>query len=238
MKASIMTASTSSREAMMNQSDGPQIRKSPVLAGFLSLLPGAGQTYVGHYVAGFTNILVVGSLMTLLDSGQARPAEPFFGMLLAFFWIFNVVDAVRRARIYNLHAVGIEEPMPTDSPLVGGVLLAFLGLVLTLTVTFDVDLDWLGNVWPLGVLGAGIYLILRYRKAKEQLEREAMSRMAHERVATTPSPTPPPPPPFVPPTFAPSAAPVASMTASGGDDEYVEDTAEADGGDDAPPARS
>ncbi|MEZ4648451.1 MAG: hypothetical protein R3E97_06600 [Candidatus Eisenbacteria bacterium] len=234
MRASIMTASATSRETMMKQSDGTQIRKSPVLAGFLSVLPGAGQTYVGHYVAGFTNILVIGSLMTLLDSGQARPAEPFFGMLLAFFWIFNIVDAVRRARIYNLHAVGIEEPMPTDSPLVGGVLLAFLGLVLTLTVTFDVDLDWLGNVWPLGVLGAGIYLILRYRKAKEQLEREAMTRTAHERVAMAPSP-PPPPPPFVPPTFTPSAAaPVASMTASGGDEDYVEEPGEAEAGEGSP----
>lgn len=173
-------------EATMNQSGNIQIRKSPVLAGFLSFLPGAGQVYVGHYVAGFTNVLVIASLITLLDSSAVHRAEPFFGLLLTFFWIFNILDAARRARLYNLYATGgTEERVPTDSPLVGGVLLAILGLVLTLTITFDVDLDWLGNVWPLAVLGAGIYLIFRYRRAKEQLEREAMH--APSRPAPPPS---------------------------------------------------
>ena len=189
-----MTTATHARETNMNQSENVQIRKSPALAGFLSIMPGAGQVYVGHYLAGFTNILIFGSLITILSSGSVRGAEPFFGMLLPFFWVFNIVDAVRRARLYNLHAVGgVEESLPTDSPLVGGVILAVLGLILTLTVTFGMSLDWLENVWPLAILGAGVYLILRYRKAKYELERQAMTQSARREASSRTAPAAPPP---------------------------------------------
>ena len=216
-----MTTATQVRETTMNQSENVRMRKSPTLAGFLSVMPGAGQVYVGHYIAGFTNILIVGSLITILDSGAVHRAEPFFGMFLPFFWVFNIVDAVRRARAYNLNASGTpEDVLPTDSPLVGGVILAFLGLILTLTITFDLRLDWLGNIWPLAVLGAGIYLILRYRKAKDELERRAMSYAARSGAPHRPAPVPPPP--AFPPATLGAAVPVASMTFSGEEDEYEE----------------
>jgi len=223
-----MITATQAGERTMNQNETVRMRKSPTLAGFLSMMPGAGQVYVGHYIAGFTNILIVGSLVTLLDSGSVHRAEPFFGMFLSFFWIFNIVDAVRRARAYNLNLSGMPvETLPTDSPLVGGVILAFLGLIMTLTITFDVDLDWLGNIWPLAVLGAGIYLILRYRKAKDELERDAMVRSARSEAPRRAAPVPAPP--AFPPASPPGAPdPVASMTSSGAEDEYDQNDEGAD----------
>lgn len=157
----------------MNHTASPRLRKSPALAGFLSMLPGLGQAYVGYYTSGFINIAVVGAIISLLSSNNVRGAEPFLGLFLSFFWVFNIIDAVRKAKLYNLFAVGeAESPVPTDSPLLGGVALVVIGLLLTLTVTFDVDLVWLEDVWPLFLLALGLYLLWRYRVARKQLENE------------------------------------------------------------------
>ena len=38
---------------------------------------------------------------------MAGGAEPLFGIFLAFFWLFNIVDAWRRATFYNNALAGI-----------------------------------------------------------------------------------------------------------------------------------
>ena len=63
-------------------------------------MPGLGQIYVGYYQQGFINMAVVAITITLLSSG-ARGAEPLFGLFLAFFWLYNMIDANRRAHHYN-----------------------------------------------------------------------------------------------------------------------------------------
>ncbi len=156
----------------MNQNERLRLRKSQLLAGFLSMLPGLGQAYVGYYVSGFINIAVVGALISLLSSNDVRGAEPFLGLFLSFFWFFNVIDAVRKAKLYNLSAIGeTASPVPTDSPLLGGVALVVIGILLTLTVTFDIDLDWLEDVWPLFLLALGFYLLWKYQRARKELKQ-------------------------------------------------------------------
>lgn len=165
------TALRGAQDARRESMSEIRVSKSPALAGILSMLPGLGQAYVGYYVAGFTNILVVGALIAMMNSRMVRGLEPFFGLFLAFFWIFNIIDAARRARLYNLHQLGENvQPLPTDSPLIGGVILSVLGLFLTLEITFDMDLDFLEDYWPLFLLGLGVYMIVKYRKTKRELE--------------------------------------------------------------------
>lgn len=188
----------------MNQNN--PMRKSPGLAGFLSIMPGAGQIYVGYYLSGFTNVFVIGAIISVLESGSVRELEPFFGMFLAFFWIFNIVDAVRKANLYNLNAMGAQErDVPTDSPLVGGVVLVLIGFLLTLDITFGVDLEWIEEVWPLAILGVGIYLLWKYRKTKAEL--------AHRGPGSWSEPPPPATPPR--PGGAWSAPPPAPPERSG-----------------------
>ena len=148
-----------------------RVGKSPALAGWFSLLPGLGQIYVGYYRNGFIHLLVVAGLITVLDSGIGA-ATPFLGLFLAFFWMFNIFDAVRKARIYNrcIEGGAGEPDLPTDSPLVGGVVLVILGLYMTLAITFDFDLSFLESIWPLAVLGLGVYMLWRYWKTKNELE--------------------------------------------------------------------
>ena len=79
--------------------DDPR-RKSPMLALVLSAMPGLGQVYVGYYQQGFTNALIIAGLIAMLNMNMGG-AEPFFGLFLAFYWLYNVVDAWRRAVFYN-----------------------------------------------------------------------------------------------------------------------------------------
>lgn len=157
------------------------MRKSPGLAAFFSLMPGLGQIYVGYYRAGFINIFVVVSIIAILAQAGDM-VGPFLGPFLAFFWIFNMVDANKKAKLYNQHLLGSEiaEP-PTDSPLALGVVFIVVGVLLTLGITFDVDMEWLEDVWPLGLLAAGIYMVWRYYKTKNELNE-------HRASARTPYP--------------------------------------------------
>ena len=78
----------------VDREKGNPMRKSPALAAWLSLMPGLGQIYVGYYKAGFITILVVVSIIMLLArSGDS--VGPFLGSFLAFFWVFNMIDAHR-----------------------------------------------------------------------------------------------------------------------------------------------
>jgi hypothetical protein len=147
-----------------------EARKSPALAGVLSIMPGLGQIYVGYYITGFIYTLVVSGIISTLNSRFGRGMEPFLGTFLAFFWMFNIIDAVRKAHLYNLYSMGErEEPLPTDSPLVGGVVLLIAGALFTLKITFGLEMDWLAQAWPLALIVAGIYLVWKYRRARSEL---------------------------------------------------------------------
>jgi hypothetical protein len=141
-------------------------RKSPVTAAILSGLPGLGQVYVGYYRQGFLNALIVGSIITLLNTSATRHLEPLLGIFLAFFWLYNIVDAARRASLYN-HALAGMGPaeLPDDLPLpggagslVGGLALVVVGCVLLSNTVFGLSLEWLERWWPVALVGLGAYL--------------------------------------------------------------------------------
>ncbi len=145
--------------------DDPR-RKSPNLAFVLSAMPGLGQVYVGYYQQGFANAVIVASLITLLNNGAVRGAEPLFGLFLAFYWLYNAVDAWRRAVFYNNALAGIgPASLPDDftiapgrGSLGGGLALIAVGVVLLSHTLFNVPLDWVERWWPVGFLLVGAWL--------------------------------------------------------------------------------
>jgi len=147
-------------------------RKSPVLATMLSLMPGLGQVYVGYYQQGFINIMVVAGTITTLASGLIHGAEPFFGVFLAFFWIYQMIDANRRAHHYNRYMAGLGgEKVPegfemptTKGSLLGGAILIVLGVLFILDLNFNVSMEWVEDWWPVVLILAGINLVLKARK--------------------------------------------------------------------------
>jgi hypothetical protein len=142
--------------------------KSPALAGFLSFMPGLGQVYVGYYQRGFVHAIVVAVLITLLATGL-EAFTPLAAIFLAFFWLYNIIDASRRASFYNQALAGQEMmSLPSDftSPgmggsIAGGLILITVGVILLLHTRFDVPLDWLEQWWPVAPILLGVYLFSR-----------------------------------------------------------------------------
>jgi len=146
-------------------------RKSPALASFMSVMPGLGQVYVGYYQQGFINILVVASLITLMTF-RIRAVMPLAAIFLAFYWLYNIVDAARRAAFYNRALAGLgPDTLPEDitlpgskGSLLGGSLLLGFGLIFLLHTQFGMSLEWLEDWWPVALVAVGGYLIYTHFK--------------------------------------------------------------------------
>ena len=146
-------------------------RKSPMLACLLSLMPGVGQIYVGYYKLGFIHNLIFGVTIALLTGARGpNPLLPVLGIFLAFFFVYNVVDAGRRANLYNLALDGMEGiEMPSMSMTMpsfggsigGGVALIVVGVILLANTRFGISLEWIEEWWPLAPIGVGAYLLAK-----------------------------------------------------------------------------
>ncbi len=144
--------------------------KSPVLACFLSLMPGLGQIYVGYYQRGFIHALGFAGLIALLATLADRdftPLAPMAGVFLAFFYLYNVIDAGRRAALYNQALRGgAPVPLPSEmeapsmrGSLLGGVLLVVAGVLLLGHTRFGMSIDWIEEWWPIFPIAIGAWLI-------------------------------------------------------------------------------
>ena len=144
--------------------------KSPALAAVLSLMPGLGQVYVGYYPRGFVHIIVVAGIISVLASTHGdAPYLPLLGVFLAFFWLYNVIDAARLASLYNRALAGGREPdLPEGFQLpgmggsiLGGSILFAAGFVVLLHTRWGVRLDWVGEWWPVFPMLFGGYLVVK-----------------------------------------------------------------------------
>src|SRR5881296_1004126 len=143
--------------------------KSPALAAVLSMMPGLGQVYVGYYQRGFVHAAVVATLVTILASGTLDRLNPLFALFMAFFWLYNIIDAARRASLYNDALAGnpsIELPQDFKTPefrgsIFGGAALIVGGFILLLHTRFGVSLEWVEEWWPVAPMVFGAYLLAR-----------------------------------------------------------------------------
>ena len=143
--------------------------KSPALACCLSAMPGLGQIYVGYYQRGFIHAVVVGVLIAIQASGQLPGLVVLIGFLLPFFWLYNMIDAYRRASLYNHALFGrttIEPPQDFQMPktrgsIVGGLVVIAFSVILLSHTRFGVPLEWLQEWWPVAPLLLGAYLLIK-----------------------------------------------------------------------------
>jgi len=143
--------------------------KSPALAAILSMMPGLGQVYVGYYQRGFVHAAVIASLVAILSSASLEGLAPLFGLFMSFFWLYNIIDAARRASLYNDALAGnpsIELPQDFKSPglhgsILGGACFIAGGFILLLHTRFGMSLDWVQDWWPAAPMLFGVWLIVR-----------------------------------------------------------------------------
>jgi len=147
--------------------------KSSFLAAFLSLVPGLGQIYVGYYKRGFINPIVAGFVISILfvAGNESNPPAymPICVLFLIFFWLYNIIDAWRRALMYNLTLEGLENiPLPDDltgpgiqGSLFGGAIIMVVSFAVLLYTRFDMPIEVLEQWWPLVPMAFGAFLIYR-----------------------------------------------------------------------------
>jgi hypothetical protein len=147
--------------------------KSPAAAGILSaIFPGTGFLYLGQYLKGLVYILVFAGLVSMQDSGRM---QPFVGLCLAGFYIFQLIDAIQVAKAINRKALAApdadeeaEEPgreFKTGS-VFWGLFLMGLG-ALFLLGNFDViDYGSIWKYWPILIIVIGIKLVFEHVSGK------------------------------------------------------------------------
>lgn len=144
--------------------------KSPALAGILSsFFPfGVGAFYNSQPIKGFVYLIIFAALVTMQDNGEM---QPFIGIILAGFYIYQIFDSIYTANSINRRALSgekvekVKEELPdfvkTGSVFWGIVLLA-LGVILLLA-NFDViDYETVFDFWPIAIIVVGMKLVADY----------------------------------------------------------------------------
>lgn len=147
------------------------LRRSPFLATLLSFVPGLGQVYVGYYQLGFIHAIVISVILALLASGDLGPLIPLLSVFMGFFWLYNVVDAGRRAILVNEALAGRGDfKLPKDftapglqGTVLGGSILVGIGFLILARTLFGVSLEWMESWWPVAIVAFGAYLIIKAR---------------------------------------------------------------------------
>ncbi len=151
--------------------------RAPLLAGFLSFMPGLGNIYNGLYLRGITFFLMWGGIFALaIRTGNRSDGESealaFLIPGLIFVWLFNLFDAYRQANLIN-HGyatdLGLSDSGRWTRPpggLMLGVVILLIGVYGLLEQFFDLDLTVILDYWYLAFIAFGIWLILQARRAK------------------------------------------------------------------------
>jgi hypothetical protein len=149
--------------------------KSPGLAGILSVIfPfGAGALYNGQYTKALFHLIMFAGLVHAQRYGGG---QPFLGIFLAGFLVYQFFDNIQSAKAINAAgggqpgAGGIQElPEAVQAgSIFWGIFLIVLGVVLILA-NFEIILySTLADFWPVAVIAVGLKLVLdSMAKSKE-----------------------------------------------------------------------
>ena len=156
--------------------------KNPSAAGLLSLFPGLGHVYLGLYKRGIVFFAIFVMLIAIAD----RPNTGPFGMLIPFWVVFVLIDAVRQARAINATGMpepgffGEEKPFKADGGLTFGIFLILIGLFFLADRIFTIDLSFLLDWWPGLLVAFGGWQVFAYFQEKKRREEAASEAAAAE----------------------------------------------------------
>jgi hypothetical protein len=146
---------------------GPNPAVAGILAGFFPF--GVGAVYCSQYAKGLAHLLIF--VMLIFASDHAGHWDWIFGIGIAFFYVYQIIDAVRTA-----HALQAGQPAPDPLGLgqtfsmgekfdrgkipVGAVVLIGLG-VLFLLHTMGIMENGFDRFWPLILIFLGVWMFYR-----------------------------------------------------------------------------
>jgi len=163
---------------------------NPALAAVLGCIPfGIGAVYNGQYLKGLAHMVIFVLLIAGADRAHG-PLDTFFGLGIAFWVIYQIVDAYRTAKAKQLGlplpdpfglnrilgdetgaagkssgAAAAVAPYSQGAVPLGPSILIALG-VLFLLRTLNIFPYSVGKLWPLILIALGVRLLLRNRGAR------------------------------------------------------------------------
>jgi 1,4-dihydroxy-2-naphthoate octaprenyltransferase len=119
------------------------------------------------------------TVITILSAKHMGGLEPLLGTFLGFFWLFNIIDAVRMANLYNDALTGLDDAELKRSlaragakgTIGGGVAFLVVGLLILLHNAFGMSMYWLEDWWPIIPIAFGAYLL--YQGISDRRKRAA-----------------------------------------------------------------
>lgn len=147
---------------------GPSPGLAAVLAGFFPF--GVGAVYTAQYAKGLAHMLIFAFLVW--GASTSRGAEPVFGLGIAFFYVYQIIDAYRSAKAIQLgqpapdpfglaRTFGSGEKFEAAKVPVGALVLIGLGVLFLLHNVGMFRFYWVGKLWPLILIALGIHLFMR-----------------------------------------------------------------------------
>ncbi len=149
--------------------------KNPGAAGVLGIIPGLGHLYLGLYQRG---AILFGIWVLLISlAGHGRTHGPFPGILIPFWMVFSIIDAVQQTKAINATGapmpgiLGEEKPVKVSGSLTAGILLVLIGGFLLVNNFVSIDLSFLNDWWPALLVLFGGWQIFAYWKSKQDEAR-------------------------------------------------------------------
>ena len=153
--------------ARPSMSSGPNPAVAGILAGFFPF--GVGAVYCSQYAKGLAHLLIFGLL--IFGSDHAGSLDFVFGIAIAFFYVYQIIDAVRTARAlqegqpppdpfglaqaFSIGEKGESKNVPTVAVILIGLGVLFLLHTMNL---FEFGID---RFWPLILIFLGGWMFAR-----------------------------------------------------------------------------
>jgi Domain of unknown function (DUF5668)/B-box zinc finger len=147
---------------------GPNPALAGILAGFFPF--GVGAVYTGQYSKGLAHLIAF-TLLVIGASSGSDVAGTIFGLGIAFFYVYQIIDSVRSARALQMgqpapdpfglaQTFGAGEKLNTARIPTGAVVLIVIGIFFLLRNTglFDFDIH---RLWPFFLIALGGWLFAR-----------------------------------------------------------------------------
>jgi Domain of unknown function (DUF5668) len=169
----------------------PDVGTSPGLAFLLGLIPGVGAIYNGQYVKGLVHVIILGILISIVNSGDASGGlEPLFGMMIGVWVFYMAFEAYHTARkrqmgqpvdefssLVSLHGHGSHFP-------VAPAILIAVGLLFLLNNMEIIRFSQFIRYWPIALIGLGVYML--YERVSASASRDGsrpngVREASHER---------------------------------------------------------
>jgi hypothetical protein len=169
---------------------GPNPALAGILAGFFPV--GVGAVYNGQYAKGLAHLVIF--VLLIMGAGHGAGMATFCGLALGFYYVYQIIDAVRSARAIQMgqpapdpfglgqaFGAGAGEKLDVSKiPTAAVVLIAIGALFLLETLgLFSFDFD---RIWPIFLILLGGWLFARNSGLGSDLSRGRARRHGQARL--------------------------------------------------------